>query len=95
MVLAALAGMALILAALRLPERSLSMVCGLTGMALLWDVLELPRQARRVRIGHAPANPKNPRHAAILAALQIQASKSLGGNLQLEAEKTSHERQPG
>ncbi len=95
MTLAALAGTALLLAALRIPGRSVSMACGITGMALLWDVLELQRQARRVRIGHAPANPKNPRHAATLAALHIQTSTSLGGNLELEGKKTSHERQPG
>lgn len=37
------------------------------GITLLWDTLELFRQEKRVRKGHAPANPANPRHARILA----------------------------
>ncbi|MFZ5879908.1 MAG: DUF4491 family protein [Chloroflexota bacterium] len=41
--------------------------CGILGMTLLWDALEFHRQERRVRRGHAPANPHNPRHARILA----------------------------
>ncbi len=39
---------------------------GIVGITLLWDALELVRQQRRVRKGHAPANPRNPRHAAFL-----------------------------
>jgi hypothetical protein len=45
----------------------LSAACGILGTTLLWDALELRRQERRVRKGHAPANPRNPRHARILA----------------------------
>lgn len=40
---------------------------GILGVTLLWDAFELQRQERRVRIGHAPANPANPRHARLLA----------------------------
>lgn len=40
---------------------------GILGMTLLWDAIEFPRQHRRVRSGHAPANPANPRHTRILA----------------------------
>ncbi len=40
---------------------------GILGMTLLWDAFELQRQERRVKIGHAPANPANPRHARLLA----------------------------
>jgi len=43
-------------------------VLGITGVMLLWDAYELYRQQKRVRVGHAPANPSNPRHQAILAA---------------------------
>ncbi len=44
-----------------------STALGIVGITLLWDALELVRQQRRVRKGHAPANPRNPRHAAFLA----------------------------
>ncbi len=49
-------------------NRSISVICGILGVTLLWDVLELWRQAKRVVIGHAPANPGNPRHAHYLQA---------------------------
>lgn len=39
---------------------------GITGITLLWDALEFTRQQNRVKHGHAPANPNNPRHALIL-----------------------------
>ena len=40
---------------------------GIIGITLLWDAAELTRQQRRIRKGHAPANPNNPRHARLLA----------------------------
>ena len=40
---------------------------GILGNTLLWDALEFTRQQRRVRKGHAPANPRNPRHEKIMA----------------------------
>lgn len=43
-------------------------VCGILGVTLFWDALEFYRQQKRVKQGHAPANPNNPRHAHILAA---------------------------
>jgi hypothetical protein len=39
---------------------------GILGVTILWDALEFVRQEKRVRKGHAPANPSNPRHAQIL-----------------------------
>ncbi len=45
----------------------LSTALGIVGITLLWDALELRRQQSRVRKGHAPANPLNPRHASFLA----------------------------
>lgn len=45
----------------------LSAALGIFGITLLWDAIELTRQQNRVRKGHAPANPNNPRHAKILA----------------------------
>jgi hypothetical protein len=65
--LAALSGLALEAASLVISNRLLSTTLGILGITLLWDALEIKRQARRVRKGHAPANPNNPRHAALLA----------------------------
>ncbi|HNF35196.1 MAG TPA: DUF4491 family protein [Anaerolineales bacterium] len=46
----------------------LSAICGILSVTLLWDALEIAvRQPKRIKHGHAPANPKNPRHARILA----------------------------
>lgn len=46
---------------------SLQTALGILGITLLWDAFELYRQEKRIKHGHAPANPKNPRHAKILA----------------------------
>ncbi len=56
------AGLAAEAAALLARDLLLSGVLGIVGMTLLWDALEFRRQERRVRRGHAPANPANPRH---------------------------------
>ena len=53
--------------ALLISSLYLSAALGIIGMTLLWDALEFTRQQRRVQKGHTPANPKNPRHARILA----------------------------
>ncbi|HNA53893.1 MAG TPA: DUF4491 family protein [Anaerolineales bacterium] len=46
----------------------LSAICGIFSVTLFWDALEIAvRQPKRIKHGHAPANPKNPRHAKILA----------------------------
>ena len=47
---------------------TVSAAAGILGITLLWDALEFIRQERRVKKGHAPANPANPRHVRILAA---------------------------
>jgi hypothetical protein len=39
---------------------------GILGFTLLWDALEFTRQQNRVRKGHAPANPNNPRHMHLM-----------------------------
>ena len=46
----------------------LSTALGVFGITLLWDALEFWRQHHRVEVGHAPANPDNPRHARLLKA---------------------------
>ncbi len=48
-------------------NRALSIAGGILGITFLWDALEILRQEKRVRKGHAPANPRNPRHARFLA----------------------------
>jgi hypothetical protein len=44
----------------------LSTATGILGFTLLWDALEFTRQQNRIKKGHAPANPDNPRHARLL-----------------------------
>jgi hypothetical protein len=65
--LAVIAGLALEAAALLSPSPYVSGPLGILGITLLWDGLELTRQHNRVKHGHAPANPANPRHARLLA----------------------------
>ena len=48
-------------------HRLLSTATGILGITVLWDALEFIRQEKRIKKGHAPANPDNPRHASILA----------------------------
>jgi hypothetical protein len=62
-----LLGAGLEVLALRSASLELSAALGILGVTLLWDALELRRQQRRVQKGHAPANPRNPRHARLLA----------------------------
>lgn len=60
-------GITLEVVSLQADSRISSTVFGIVGVTLLWDALELAiRQPRRVIKGHAPANPRNPRHARIL-----------------------------
>jgi len=50
----------------RIETHWLSAIFGILGLTFLWDVLEFKRQETRVKKGHAPANPANPRHIQIL-----------------------------
>jgi hypothetical protein len=43
-----------------------STVFGILGITFLCDAIEFTRQQNRVRKGHAPANPANPRHARLM-----------------------------
>ena len=45
----------------------LSATLGIVGITVLWDALEFTRQQNRIKHGHAPANPNNPRHVRLLA----------------------------
>ncbi len=60
-------GLALEVVALSSDNLSVSGACGILGMTALFDALEFRRQFKRVKKGHAPANPNNPRHALLLA----------------------------
>jgi hypothetical protein len=60
-------GLALEIYSLAIAHRPLSAATGILGITLLWDALEFIRQEKRVKKGHAPVNPSNPRHAQILA----------------------------
>jgi hypothetical protein len=62
-----LGGVALNVASLFAPNITVAGVCSIVGITLMWDALEMVRQERRIRKRHAPANPNNPRHAALLA----------------------------
>ncbi len=66
-VVAVLVGLALWTAALLVEWRPLSAALGIFGVTVMWDAYEIVRQEKRVKAGHAPANPRNPRHARILA----------------------------
>lgn len=44
----------------------LSTALGILGFIFLWDGLEFTRQQNRIKKGHAPANPVNPRHARLM-----------------------------
>jgi hypothetical protein len=59
-------GLVFIFGSLLLENNSISAISGIIGITFLWDALEFKRQERRVIGGHAPANPKNPRHLKIL-----------------------------
>jgi hypothetical protein len=48
-------------------NRPLATVFGILGITLLFDAFEFTRQQKRIKKGHAPANPDNPRHAQFLA----------------------------
>jgi Domain of unknown function (DUF4491) len=60
-------GLALEALSLSTADRLLSTATGILGITILWDALEFVRQEKRVKKGHAPANPSNPRHTKFLA----------------------------
>jgi hypothetical protein len=66
-VIALAVGLALEVWSLVSDDLLLNTTLGILGITILWDALEFVRQERRVKKGHAPANPSNPRHAQILA----------------------------
>jgi hypothetical protein len=71
---ALLLGLLLELGALVSENRYLSAALGILGVTILWDALEFWRQEQRVRKGHAPANPDNPRHARMLQTSEMSTT---------------------
>ncbi len=63
---AILLGIGLETIALLASNRMLSAAAGILGVTIMWDAFEFVRQEKRIKHGHAPANPENPRHARIL-----------------------------
>ena len=66
-IVAVIVGLALEIAALSSDSLLVSGALGILGMTVLFDAFEFRRQHQRVKRGHAPANPNNPRHAKLLA----------------------------
>ena len=62
----AVAGLSLEWFSLSTSNLFLSIASGILGFTLLWDALEFTRQQNRIKKGHAPANPNNPRHARLM-----------------------------
>ena len=61
-------GIGLLTASFLTSNMILSTIFGILAVTLLWDALELAvRQPNRIKHGHAPADPNNPRHAKILS----------------------------
>ena len=55
----------------------LSISLGILGTTLLFDSFEFTRQQKRIKKGHAPSNPNNPRHAKILTEYPLSTTKDL------------------
>jgi len=70
-------GLALNIGSLFSPNLTLAGVLSIVGITLLWDALELWLQGKRIEHGHAPANPNNPRHAAILVRSSTATTNDL------------------
>ena len=51
---------------------------GIVGLTLVWDAFELHRQEARVRLGHAPLNPRVHHKAAGMLAATLAASTGEG-----------------
>ena len=59
-------GIALEWLSLLTPNLFLATASGILGFTFLWDALEFTRQQNRIKKGHAPANPHNPRHRRLM-----------------------------
>lgn len=62
---------------LSIVNRPWSVALGILGITLLFDAIEFTRQQNRIKKGHAPANPNNPRHTKILAEYSAATTQDL------------------
>jgi hypothetical protein len=66
-----LGGLLLLLGSTQTVSDLLSATLGIVGLTLVWDAFELHRQEKRVRLGHAPLNPRVHKVAAGLVAASV------------------------
>jgi len=66
-----LGGLLLLLGSTQTGSNLISAGLGIVGLTLLWDAFELHWQEGRVRLGHAPLNPKVHKVAAGMAAARL------------------------
>ena len=76
-----LGGLLLLLGSTQTGSDLLSATLGIVGLTLVWDAFELHRQEKRVRLGHAPLNPRVHKVAAGMAAARLAetATEDEGG----------------
>ena len=70
-------GVALELLSLSTLHLPLSTASGILGFTFLWDAIEFTRQQKRIKKGHAPANPNNPRHARLMQEYEAATTVDL------------------
>jgi hypothetical protein len=86
-------GLALLFVSTQTTSDLISASLGIVGLTLLWDAFELHRQEARVRLGHAPLNPRVHRVAAGLAAARVaETVEDLDGGVCLSCGSTSSTR---
>jgi hypothetical protein len=64
-------GLLLVLGSTQVASDLISTSLGIVGLTLLWDAFELHRQEARVRMGHAPLNPRVHHKAAAYRAANV------------------------
>lgn len=67
-------GLMLALGSTQVASDLISASMGIVGLTLLWDAFELHRQEARVRLGHAPLNPRVHHKAAAYRATNVAAA---------------------
>ena len=89
-----LGGLLLLLASTQTGSDLLSASLGIVGLTLLWDAFELHRQEARVRLGHAPLNPRVHKVAAGMAAVRLAEAMEEGdeGGVCLSCGSTANSR---
>ncbi len=70
-------GGGLVLISLFSTSNLISGVFGILGVIFLWNGIETGHQEKRVKRGHTPANPNNPRHRQILRNFPTATTENL------------------